>query len=122
MGVVTALATAAAIASITPAQASTGHLYVWITDGWGGGTVTSQPAGINCHTTAWDPYADDPQPSLTGPCDASFEVGTTVTLTVTPDPGSSLNIGPEHNPLTIYAGYNPAYAIFCPNEGLCMPY
>jgi hypothetical protein len=41
-------------------------------NGTGTGTVTSNPATINCGTT----------------CNASFNQGTTVTLTATPDPGS----------------------------------
>ncbi|MHA2610064.1 MAG: InlB B-repeat-containing protein [bacterium JZ-2024 1] len=41
--------------------------------GTGSGTVTSNPAGINCGTT----------------CSTSFPSGSTVTLSATPDPGSS---------------------------------
>ncbi|WP_405771342.1 hypothetical protein OG539_41050 [Actinacidiphila glaucinigra] len=121
-GFVTAFATAVAIASITPVQASTAQLYVWF-DGWGGGTVTSQPAGINCHTTAWDPYAtEEPQPNPTGTCAASFEVGTTVTFTATPDTGSHINFAPDPNPVTVVNGYNFTWAMFCPDEGLCNSY
>ncbi|MGW2048948.1 hypothetical protein ACWCPF_27745 [Streptomyces sp. NPDC001858] len=120
-GVVTAFATAAAIASAAPVQAqSTAQLSAWVTDGWGGGTVTSQPAGINCHTTAWDPYAEEqPQPYPSGPCTATFEVGTTVTFTATPDPGSVVNDGPTPNPVTIRTGYNFTWVMFCPINGLC---
>ncbi|MEU1312901.1 hypothetical protein ABZ419_28955 [Streptomyces cinnamoneus] len=120
-GVVTAFATAAAIVSVAPAQAQpTAELSAWITDGWGGGTVTSQPAGINCHTTAWDPYSgNDPPENPTGACTASFEVGTTVTFTATPDPGSYVNFGPMPNPVTVQNGYNFTWAMFCPDEGLC---
>ncbi|WAU79387.1 hypothetical protein O1Q96_06270 [Streptomyces sp. Qhu-G9] len=119
-GVVTALATAAAIASVAPAQAQTAQLSAWISDGWGGGTVTSQPAGINCHTTAWDPYAStEPPLNPTGACTAAFEVGTTVTFTATPDEGSYTNFDPTPNPVTIRAGYNFTWAMFCPSDGLC---
>lgn len=128
-GVVTALATAAAIASVAPVQAQTAapaqartaaELSAWITDGWGGGTVTSQPAGINCHTTAWDPYGSEEPPwNPTGPCTASFEIGTTVTFTATPDPGSYVNFYPDPNPVTVHAGYNYTWAMFCPADGLC---
>ena len=97
-GILTALATAAAIVSVAPAHAqTTAQLSSWVSDGWGGGTITSRPAGINCHQAATpDPYGGDPQPSPTGTCTATFEVGTTVTFTATPDP----------NPVTIRTGYN----------------
>ncbi|MEV1066923.1 hypothetical protein [Streptomyces sp. NPDC050263] len=92
----------------------------WVTDGWGGGTVTSRPAGINCHTSAWDPYAEDqPQPYPSGPCTATFEVGTTVAFTATPDPGSVVNDGPTPNPVTVRTGYNFTWVMFCPINGLC---
>lgn len=126
--VASALASAAALGTAAPvhaapAQTQTGHVYAWINDGWGGGTLTSSPAGINCHTTATDPYSEDsPPPNTTGPCDAVFPVGTTVTFTATPDPGSYLNIGPDPARLTVASGYNPVYVIFCPNDGLCMSY
>ncbi|MFJ9025461.1 hypothetical protein ACIRPU_36640 [Streptomyces sp. NPDC102259] len=121
-GLVTALATAAAIASVAPVQAqSTAQLSAWVSDGWGGGTITSQPAGIHCHQSAWDPYATDPepQPYPTGTCTASFEVGTTVTFTATPDSGSHTNDGPTPNPVTIRTGYNFTWVMFCPDGGLC---
>ena len=120
-GVVTALATAAAIASVAPAQAqSTAQLSAWVSDGWGGGTIASQPAGINCHQSAWDPYAtNEPQPNPTGTCTASFEVGTTVTFTATPDPGSFVNDGPMPNTVTVRTGYNFTWVMFCPTDGLC---
>ncbi|MDQ0581328.1 hypothetical protein [Streptomyces rishiriensis] len=121
-GIVTALATAAAIASVAPVQAqSTAQLSAWVSDGWGGGTITSTPAGINCHQTAWDPYAADPepQPYPTGNCTASFEIGTRVTFTATPDSGSYLNDGPTPNPVTIRTGYNFTWVMFCPDGGLC---
>lgn len=58
MGVITALATTATIGFVAPAQAqSTAQLSAYVADGWGGGTITSSPAGINCHISAWDPYA-----------------------------------------------------------------
>ena len=85
-----------------------------------GGTITSQPAGINCHTSAWDPYAPGASaPSPTGTCTASFTVGTTVTFTATPDPGSYINAGPDPNPVTVRTGYNFTWVMFCPNDGLC---
>ncbi|MFJ4851100.1 MULTISPECIES: hypothetical protein [unclassified Streptomyces] len=119
-GLATAFATAAAILSITPAHASTADLSAWVSDGWGGGTITSQPAGINCHQAAWDPYAtNESQPYPTGTCTASFEIGTTVTFTAVPDPGSSINFGPDPNPVTVHAGYNCTWVMFCPNDGLC---
>ncbi|MGI5133876.1 hypothetical protein [Streptomyces sp. CA-106110] len=122
-GVVTALATAAAIASVAPAQAqSTAQLSAYVSDGWGGGTITSQPAGINCHQSAWDPYSTgDPQPYPTGTCTctASFPVGTTVHFTATADAGSYVNIPPDPNPVTIRTGYNYTGVVFCPNDGLC---
>ncbi|MEU3335257.1 hypothetical protein ACWCQ1_00390 [Streptomyces sp. NPDC002144] len=119
-GVVTALATAAAIASVAPAQAqSTAQLSAYVSDGWGGGTITSQPVGINCHTSAWDPYAGDPAPNPTGTCTATFQVGTTVTFTATPDSGSYINDGPTPNPVTVRTGYNFTWVMFCPTDGLC---
>ncbi|WP_318216689.1 hypothetical protein [Streptomyces sp. SCL15-6] len=120
-GVVTALVTAAAIASVAPAQAqSTAQLSAYVSDGWGGGTITSQPAGINCHQSAWDPYtSNQPQPHPTGTCTASFEVGTTVTFTATPDSGSYVNFAPSPNPVTIRTGYNYTGVVFCPDDGLC---
>ncbi|MFE5871868.1 hypothetical protein ACFQ6V_24945 [Streptomyces roseifaciens] len=127
-GVVTAFVTAAAIVSVAPVQAHahqvqvqpTAQLYAWVSDGWGGGTITSQPAGINCHQEAWDPYGTgEPQPNPTGACAASFEVGTTVTFTATPDPGSYINFGPVPNPVTVQSGYNFTWVMFCPEGGLC---
>ncbi|MER6786004.1 hypothetical protein [Streptomyces sp. NPDC000658] len=120
-GVVTALATAAAIASAAPVHAqSTAQLTSWVSDGWGGGTITSRPAGIDCHQSAWDPYtSNDPQPNPTGACTASFEVGTTVTFTATPDAGSHINDGPTPNPATVHTGYNFTWVMFCPDDGLC---
>ncbi|RPF34685.1 hypothetical protein [Streptomyces sp. TLI_185] len=118
-----ALGTAAPVHAL-PAATQRATVSAWISDGWGGGTVTSNPAGINCHTTAWDPYAEDaqPQPNPSGPCEASFPVGTTITFTATPDPGSNVNFPPDPNPLTVRAGYNAVWAMFCPNDGLCMSY
>ncbi|WP_218009620.1 hypothetical protein [Actinomadura kijaniata] len=120
-----ALAAATALSAAVPAQAQVeqGRLYVWVSDGWGGGTVTSSPAGINCHQEAWDPYADTsegtPQQASAGTCDANFPVGTTVTLTARPDPGSYVNFGPDPNPVRIRSGYNSSYVVFCPSDGLC---
>ncbi|MFI5796116.1 hypothetical protein [Streptomyces sp. NPDC051677] len=120
-GVVTALATAATMASVAPVQAqSTAQLSAWVSDGWGGGTITSRPAGINCHQSAWDPYAsNEPQPYPTGACTATFEVGTTVTFTATPDSGSYVNDGPTPHSMTIRTGYNATWVMFCPSGGLC---
>ncbi|ULR51021.1 hypothetical protein [Streptomyces deccanensis] len=70
--------------------------------------------------SAWNPYAsNDPQPSPTGTCTATFEVGTTVTFTATPDTGSFIDDGPTPNPVTIRTGYNYTWVMFCPNDGLC---
>ncbi|KQV11887.1 hypothetical protein [Kitasatospora sp. Root107] len=126
MAVITALATAAALGTVAPvtAQAVTpaqqGQLYSWI-DGWGGGTVTSRPAGIDCHQSAWDPYAPDAtyQPPPTGSCAAAFPVGTYVTFTATPDPGSYVNGSPDPGSLTVRSGYNSVWAMFCPEDNLC---
>jgi hypothetical protein len=119
MGLVTALTTAAAIATIGPAHAATAQLSAYVSDGWGGGTITSQPAGINCHQAAdLDPY-NVPQQNPTGTCTATFTVGTTVTFTATPDAGSYVNIGPSPNPVTVHTGYNYTEVMFCPNDGLC---
>ncbi|WP_330337816.1 hypothetical protein [Streptomyces sp. NBC_00557] len=120
MGVITALATTATIGFVAPAQAqSTAQLSAYVADGWGGGTITSSPAGINCHISAWDPYAGDQQPSPTGTCTATFSVGTTVHFSATADAGSYVNIPPDPNPVTIRAGYNYTGVVFCPNNGLC---
>ena len=123
-----ALAAAAGFATAAPAGAQTAQVlqvtqtstvYAWI-DGWGGGTVTSSPAGISCHTTAWDPYSsEEPPANSTGPCSASFPVGTTVTFTATPDPGSGVNGGTDPASLTVRSGYNAVWAMFCPTDGLC---
>ncbi|WP_285737837.1 hypothetical protein [Kitasatospora phosalacinea] len=123
----TAVSTAAPVyaqaATSTTATTATSHVTAWTSDGWGGGTVVSHPAGINCHQSAWDPYTYDenaaPQPDTSGTCDAVFPVGTVVTFTATPDPGSNLNYGPDPASLTVRAGYNATYVVFCPNDGLC---
>ncbi|MFF1722406.1 hypothetical protein [Streptomyces sviceus] len=113
------LATAAPAGALTPTVTQQSTVYAWI-DGWGGGTVTSKPAGISCHTTAWDPYSEEAPPAnSTGPCEARFPVGTTVTFTATPDPGSGLNGGPDPASLTVRSGYNAVWAMFCPTDGLC---
>ncbi|OKK04428.1 hypothetical protein AMK26_13790 [Streptomyces sp. CB03234] len=118
------LVTTATLGTAAPVQAQTqqGRLYVWVSDGWGGGTVTSTPAGINCHQAAADPYGSTPQQDPTGSCSASFPVGTSVTLTVTPDPGSYINYGPDPNPVRVSSGHNAAYVMFCPVDSLCMSY
>ncbi|MFF8525946.1 hypothetical protein ACF05X_27930 [Streptomyces werraensis] len=119
-GVITAVATTAAIGFAAPAQAQpTAQLGAYVTDGWGGGTITSSPAGINCHVSAWDPYSGDNPPNATGPCTATFTVGTTVHFTATADAGSSINFPPDPNPVTIRDGYNYTWVMFCPNDGLC---
>ena len=115
-------------ANFTDPTPDTSVLHVWI-DGWGSGTITSSPAGINCHVQySGNPYEDDFTGSMTGPCEASFTVGSQVTLTATADPGSHLNsmdCGTYANPCTktVTSGYNGVYASFCPdNNGLCFPY
>jgi hypothetical protein len=114
---------------IGPAAAApaTATLSVWI-DGWGSGTVTSSPPGINCHLTspAGYPYSSTTDQTLIGPCDATFPVGTVVTTTATPAPDSSLN-GSEcggswmENPCrkTVRSGYNAVWVMFCPRDGMC---
>ncbi|GAA3796301.1 hypothetical protein GCM10022403_032680 [Streptomyces coacervatus] len=116
-----ALATAAPAQAAEPAQTQQGQVYAWVSDGWGGGTLTSSPAGINCHQGAisGDPYAGGEQPNPTGTCSASFPVGTTVTFTATADPGSYVNIGPDPASLTVVSGYNSVWVMFCPQDGLC---
>ncbi|WP_099904173.1 hypothetical protein [Streptomyces sp. TLI_171] len=121
----TAIGTAAPVTALAATSTSTStsqsHVSAWTSDGWGGGTVVSQPAGINCHQTAWDPYdgSDTPQPDPSGTCDALFPVGTVVTFTATPDPGSNVNYGPDPASLTVRVGYNATYVVFCPNDNLC---
>jgi hypothetical protein len=120
-----ALVTAAALGTAAPVRAQPayptqqGQLYAWISDGWGGGTVISAPAGINCHQTAWNPDGTTPQEPPTGACSASFPSGTSVTLTATPDPGSVLNGSPDPNPVRVSPGYNSVWVMFCPKDGLC---
>ncbi|WP_441246354.1 hypothetical protein [Kitasatospora sp. McL0602] len=119
----TALGTGAPVTAQAASQAAAptqqGQLYAWVSDGWGGGTVTSQPAGIQCHQTAWDPYSDTYQEAPTGSCSATFPVGTSVTFTATPDPGSYLNGGPDPNSVTMRVGYNSVWVMFCPDDNLC---
>jgi hypothetical protein len=105
---------------------TTSTLSVWI-DGWGSGTVTSSPAGINCHlaTSPGNPYEGGGEQTLSGPCHADFPVGTVVALTATPDANSELNgmdcgtgtVNPCKK--TIVSGYNAVWAMFCPRDGLC---
>ncbi|CRK57134.1 hypothetical protein [Alloactinosynnema sp. L-07] len=123
--IISALATAAMLSTAAPVWAQsgyptrTGQLYAWISDGWGGGTVTSRPPGINCHQSAWNPDGTTPQQPPTGACSANFPSGTTVTLTATPDPGSFLNGDPDPNPVTVSPGYNSVWVMFCPENDLC---
>jgi hypothetical protein len=68
---------------IGPAAAAppaTATLNIWI-DGWGSGTVTSSPPGINCQLSspAGYPYFSTTDYTLSGPCEAQFPVGTVVT-------------------------------------------
>lgn len=109
----------------TPPPPATTNLQIWI-DGWGAGTVTSSPAGINCHQgPAINPYESNQTQSQSGTCLASFPVGTVVTVTATADPGSDVNYldcgGATGNPCkrTVTSGYNAATAMFCPTDGLC---
>ncbi|MDF3145322.1 MULTISPECIES: hypothetical protein [unclassified Streptomyces] len=117
--VATALAATAALSTAAPvgAQTQQGQVVVWIDDSFGGGTVTSQPAGINCHVVAFlNPYeSEEGRPGQTGTCSASFPVGTTVTFIATPDPGSHFNSADPPR-LTVGApGYNTAWISFCPD-------
>jgi hypothetical protein len=113
-------------ASAAAAQPSS-TLNVWI-DGWGSGTVTSNPPGINCTMTSSDgnPWENENwNQSLSGSCHASFPVGTVVTVTSTPAAGSALNNsdcgGQNGNPCrsTIGTGSNPVWVMFCPDDDLC---
>ncbi|WP_052391075.1 hypothetical protein [Streptomyces sp. NRRL B-24484] len=123
--ITTALVTAAALGTATPLAAGAttpapqAQVSAWVSDGWGGGTVTSQPAGINCHQAAADPWNGVGQEAPTGTCYASFPVGTRVTFTATADPGSNVNSGPDPASLTVQPGYNPVWTMFCPNDDLC---
>ena len=125
----TAFLNAALVLNAVPAAAAqpTSTLSVWI-DGWGSGTVTSTPAGINCTMTSSDgnPWENENwNQTLSGSCHASFAVGTLVTMTATPAADSHLNGsdcgGPSGNPCsrTITSGYNAAWAMFCPRDDLC---
>lgn len=121
-----------ATTSAVAQTSDTGTLSVWI-DGWGSGTVTSSPAGINCHLVSPPGYPYEHESgedqTLSGPCHAAFPVGTVVTVTGTPDAGSYLNGGLDcgngggalENPCrrTVTSGYNSAWAMFCPEGGLC---
>ncbi|MFB7950453.1 hypothetical protein ACFC6L_36775 [Kitasatospora phosalacinea] len=126
LATVTAISTAAPVSaraatSTTTTTTTQSHVTAWTSDGWGGGTVVSHPAGINCHQSEWNPYEEEaaPQPDTSGTCDALFPVGTVVTFTATPDPGSNVNYGPDPASLTVRAGYNATYVVFCPNDNLC---
>jgi hypothetical protein len=113
-------------ASAETQASATGTLAVSI-DGWGSGTVTSSPAGINCHmaSASGNPWENENwNQTLSGPCDAQFPIGTVVTVTATPDAGSELNgldCGDVNNPCrrTVTSGYNPVWAMFCPRDDLC---
>ncbi|GAA2856269.1 hypothetical protein GCM10010472_12040 [Pseudonocardia halophobica] len=123
-GAVLLLPTTSAVAQTSASST----VSVWI-DGWGSGTVTSRPAGINCHlaTPVGYPYehAAGEDQSISGTCHADFPVGTAVTLTATPDAGSELNYldcgGGMASPCTrtVASGYNGVWAMFCPRDGLC---
>ncbi|WP_413253689.1 hypothetical protein [Streptomyces pseudovenezuelae] len=82
-------------------------VYAWI-DGWGGGTVTSRPAGISC-TTAWNPYGSEEPPSKSRPSSASFPVARPSLSTATHAPGSGVNGEPAPASLTVRAGHNTVW-------------
>jgi hypothetical protein len=72
-----AVTTYAIITVATPTANASGSVAI-IPGGTGGGTVTSQPAGINCAIGA----------TTSGSCSAFYPVGTVVRLTATAAPGS----------------------------------
>lgn len=82
-------------------------VYAWI-DGWGGGTVTSRPAGISC-TTAWNPYGSEEPPPKSRPSSASFLVARLSLSTATHDPGFGVNGEPAPASLTVRAGHNTVW-------------
>jgi hypothetical protein len=123
----TTTTTSTTVAPTATSTTSTSTAAVTISmEGWGDGTVTSSPAGINCHlVTAGDPYGSDFNQVLTGPCEANFPVGSVVTLTGTPDAGSytgDLLCGSTSgNPCrkTVVDGFNLVVATFCHYEEVC---
>lgn len=72
------------------------------TGGQGGGTITSRPAGIACTYSGG---------SRRGPCSASFPVGTTVAMSVTPSVGSVFAGWAANGPPSSFAG--------CDGPGVC---
>ena len=123
----TTTTTSTTVAPTATSTTSTSTAAVTISmEGWGDGTVSSSPAGINCHlVTTGDPYGSDFNQVLTGPCEANFPVGSVVTLTGTPDAGSytgDLLCGSTSgNPCgkTVVDGFNLVVATFCHYEEVC---
>ncbi|BAW07284.1 InlB B-repeat-containing protein [Nocardia seriolae] len=98
----------------------TAQLQIWF-DGWGGGTVTSSPAGINCHQSRYD-WQTGAGGQITGTCAISVPAGTSVTLTARPDPDSYFNLWDQGDTPTItrtVSGSSSATVVFCPNDDLC---
>jgi hypothetical protein len=97
-------------AAFADTQPATKSLQIWI-DGWGSGTITSSPAGINCN-------------SQSGGCSAPFATGSTVTLTATPDAGSQFNgfldCSSTGSPCTVTMTDNKTvWSQFCPIDDFC---
>jgi len=67
------------VTTAAPSYAATGTISI-IQGGTGAGTVTSTPAGINCHI--------DDVNGPTGACNVPFEAGTKVRLKAVADQGS----------------------------------
>lgn len=77
--VATVLGLAFSVITAAPSYAATGTISI-IQGGTGAGTVTSIPAGINCHI--------DDVSGPTGACSVPFEEGTKVRLKAVADEGS----------------------------------
>jgi hypothetical protein len=99
-------------AGFTDPTPDTKVLQVWI-DGYGSGTIVSNPPGINCSTSS-------------GGCSAPFATGSTVTLTAVPDAGSHFNsfldCSSPASPCMVKMDYNrTVWSAFCPDNDVCFP-